>query len=386
MNVDWPNKVIYVDKADMTLVQSTPVEIRELNLNWFHLTLRDLEDNDDGMVWPKTHKHNTEVVLGGITYARVIEVINGYTVTFENGSYAVNLVGANSNVGDVVNLNLVSVRSANAAGLISNSAIEFSSFNGGVCIDVTSSNAGTVFPAGTLQQPVNNLTDALIIANYRGLKKLFILESMTGVNKLGAPADLSNFIIEGRSRVHTVIEIDAGADTESMVVRDCTVYGTLDGKNMIDGCRVGDIVYFNGTIQNCGLFGTIYIDGDADAVINNCVTIDQDNPPVIDMGGSGQDLAMPHYTGIVTFKNLSGADNEIGISLMGGYVILDSTITNGFVTVSGVGDVVNNSTGQTIVNDTTLLNREVISNSTVTAIMADDNTLTVQKFLGLKGT
>jgi hypothetical protein len=53
-----------------------------------------------------------------VVLAMVIEIINGYTVTFEDGQYAVNLVGANSNVGDKVNLNDVSVRSANSAGLI----------------------------------------------------------------------------------------------------------------------------------------------------------------------------------------------------------------------------------------------------------------------------
>jgi len=39
-------------------------------------------------------------------------------VTFEDGSYAVNLVGANSNISDITNLNSVSVRAANSAGLI----------------------------------------------------------------------------------------------------------------------------------------------------------------------------------------------------------------------------------------------------------------------------
>jgi len=50
--------------------------------------------------------------------ARVVEIINGYTITFENTAYAVNIVGGNSNISDVVNLNLVSVRSANSAGYI----------------------------------------------------------------------------------------------------------------------------------------------------------------------------------------------------------------------------------------------------------------------------
>ena len=109
ISVDWPTGVITVPKADTTLIQSTPTEIRQLNLDTFRLTLKDLEDDPAGMPWPNTHNHNTSVTVGGVVLARVVEIINGYTVTFEDGQYAVNLVGANSNVGDVVNVNLVSV-------------------------------------------------------------------------------------------------------------------------------------------------------------------------------------------------------------------------------------------------------------------------------------
>lgn len=117
ITINWPTGVISVPKADMTLIQSVPFEIRELNLDTFRLRLKDLEDDADGQVWATTHNHNTTVAVGGVILARVVEIINGYTVTFENGTYAVNLVGANSNVGDVVNLNTVSVRAANSAGL-----------------------------------------------------------------------------------------------------------------------------------------------------------------------------------------------------------------------------------------------------------------------------
>ena len=69
------------------------------------------------MLYPFTHNHNTEVTLGGVTLARVVEIVNGYVVTFEDGQYAVNIVGGNSNVGDRVTLNQVSIRSANSTGL-----------------------------------------------------------------------------------------------------------------------------------------------------------------------------------------------------------------------------------------------------------------------------
>lgn len=118
ITITWPTKVINVPRADMTLIQTSPYELRQLDLNWFRLQLKSLEDDAYGINYLKTHNHNTEVTLGGLVLARVITIISGYTITFENGNYAVDLVGANSNVADVVNLNSVMVRSYNSAGLI----------------------------------------------------------------------------------------------------------------------------------------------------------------------------------------------------------------------------------------------------------------------------
>lgn len=121
LSVNWSTKVVTVPKADTTFVSTDPVsgrEIRELDLDAFRLELKRIEASEEGMPFVDIHRHNTTVTVGGVTLARVIEIINGYQVEFEDGQYAVNLAGANSNVGDVAVVNQVSVRSANSAGLI----------------------------------------------------------------------------------------------------------------------------------------------------------------------------------------------------------------------------------------------------------------------------
>ncbi len=118
VSIDWGMRVISVPRADMPLIQSSPIEIRELDLDWFRRQLKDLEDGEAGLAYPDTHRHNTEVTIAGLTFARMVEIVNGYTVTFEDGQYAVNMTGANSNVLDALNPNQVSVRSQNSAGLI----------------------------------------------------------------------------------------------------------------------------------------------------------------------------------------------------------------------------------------------------------------------------
>lgn len=127
ISIDWPTKVINVPKADTTLVDVGPPEIRALDVNQFRKDLNALQASENGMPELTTHIHTAPVVLGGVTFARQVEIINGYTVTFEDGSYAVNLTEANNNISDVTNLNTVSIRSANSAGLVEGSTLSLTS-------------------------------------------------------------------------------------------------------------------------------------------------------------------------------------------------------------------------------------------------------------------
>lgn len=119
VSVDWATKIITILQSDLTFVSGN---LYELDTDWFRLQLKSLEDDSEGIVFERTHKHNTEVTVVGVTYARFIEIINGYSITFENGSYAVRLSGSNNNIFDaensILNLNNVQVIAQNAAGLI----------------------------------------------------------------------------------------------------------------------------------------------------------------------------------------------------------------------------------------------------------------------------
>jgi len=121
ISIDWGTKVINVPQADLTNLGGG---VYELDVDAFRLELKDLEDDEEGMPFPRTHNHVAPITVGGVTLARVVEIINGYTVTFEDLQYAVNLVGANNNIADVANVNQVSIRSQNSAGLAQSSLIE----------------------------------------------------------------------------------------------------------------------------------------------------------------------------------------------------------------------------------------------------------------------
>ena len=115
LSIDYITRIISIPKSDLALVQSTPAEVYELDLDAFRLKLKDLEDNVGGISFVDTHFSSTAVTAEGAVVARVFELINGYTVTFEDGAYTVNLIGASSNIAESTNANRVRVQGASIA-------------------------------------------------------------------------------------------------------------------------------------------------------------------------------------------------------------------------------------------------------------------------------
>jgi hypothetical protein len=128
ISIEWGTKVITIPQADLTFVSGV---LYELDVDAFRLDLKDLEDSEEGMPFPDTHRHNTEVVLSGVTYARFVEIINGYTVEFEDTAspYTVRCTGANHNLADVFvpGTSEVSLIIGNSAGLVAGLASEVES-------------------------------------------------------------------------------------------------------------------------------------------------------------------------------------------------------------------------------------------------------------------
>jgi hypothetical protein len=347
LSVNPQTFVIFVPKADLTLVQSSP-ELRELNLNAFRLELKDWEDGYTGIVFLKTHDHNTEVALAGLTYARTVEVLPPYTVEFEDGQYTVNCVGANHNLSDVKVANQVSLIVNNAAGLINNSAIEYSSFQEAVSIDLLSSFTGTLFPVGTPQQPVNNFADANQIAVNRG----FTAFRIRGDATIGTGDNIAGFTVYGENPARTTLTIQAGATTSGVEIHEATVTGTFDVLATFIECHLVNIDSVEANIHESVLEGTITLSGAGSTSIydsNDGLVLDAP-PPTIDFGGSGRNLSLRNYNGDIEFRNKTGPENvEVNIST-GGKILIDSTVTNGTIRLTGIIEVEDNSTGTAVVD------------------------------------
>ncbi len=121
ISVNHATKVISIPKADTTFISTnatTGYEVRSYDEYAFMRELADYLDSEAGVALPPAFTHATAVTISGVVYARAMSIINGFTITFENGTYQVKLVGGmNNNILDTLNPNSVSVIPANSAGL-----------------------------------------------------------------------------------------------------------------------------------------------------------------------------------------------------------------------------------------------------------------------------
>lgn len=348
VSIDWPTKVITVPKADTQLVSAGPPEIRALDLDQFRKDLNALQASIEGMPELTTHEHTAPVTVGGVTLARVIEIINGYTVTFENGAYAVNLNGANSNIGDVVNLNSVSIRSNNSAGLTYSKEIEDQSFSDGrVFIDTVSGSPGTDYPRGTTTSPVDNFSDAVAIDMARSLPNRYLLkgtlsltsEDLSRTDWLGTTLPTDSIALGGS----TVTD----AHFERLLVSGAAV-GSFTGRD----CVLSNVSGFNGFLYGGAIGGTLTLAAGEAHIVNAHAAISGTGKITVDYDGQAVEGFIPGWEGGLTIANHSNAASSTAIDMKSGEITIDATCTDGTIVVRGVGILTDNSgAGCTVIND-----------------------------------
>ena len=246
--------------------------------------------------------------------------------------------------------------------------LEYSSFNGGVSYDATSPYTGIIWPVGTPQEPVNNTYDAADIAVARGFTLDFILSDLT------MPTDLplSGFTFLGSGKDRTLITVPDLATVSECTYIDAEITGYLDGNNTIKDCLITNLSYVKGYIEGCVLApGTSTLAGTEVAHFLDCYSGQPGvSTPIIDCGGSGQELAIRNYNGGIKLINKSG-NEDVSIDLNSGQIILDNTVTGGTIVARGVGKLIDTSgdtiksgtwNGVTILNET--INPEHIANHT----------------------
>ena len=121
ISINHATKVITVNQADCTFVSGTFYRLPTETV--FRAEVNALMDDPECMPHVDCIDHNTAYTVAGQNYARKIEIINGYSVTFlPDSQWTVELTESNNNIWDVengiLNQNQVQVIPTNSAGLI----------------------------------------------------------------------------------------------------------------------------------------------------------------------------------------------------------------------------------------------------------------------------
>lgn len=282
----------------------------------------------------------------------IASITGGNLVAVDNDGVSIDPVFQSPNVQVVRS-------SSSSATLQELSAIQYSSFNGGVTVDVISGNAGTGYPQGTPEFPVDNMIDAESIAVSRGFDLFHVIGDLT----LSSVDFSVGRIFTGQSIILTTIAVNAGANVANCEFLNCTLTGVLDGGNTIRESAISTLNYVNGLIDGCLLnSGTIMLAGTEISHILNCESgVAGTNFPNIDMGGDGPPLVIRNYAGGIGITNKSGT-NPASIDLNSGEVSLDATVTEGTIVIRGVGKLTDNSVGATIFSED-LLNKDNIADA-----------------------
>jgi len=152
ITIDNLTQVITVPQADLTLISGTLYEM-DTEVDFRQKIIAALA-TEECITEIDAIRHNAEVTVAGVTFARTIEIINGYSVTFTPDSqWTVRLVGSNNNIFDVengvLNQNQVQVISQNSAGL--------QIVSGGIASDVWGAALSSFTVAGTMGALMNRL-------------------------------------------------------------------------------------------------------------------------------------------------------------------------------------------------------------------------------------
>jgi hypothetical protein len=349
---------------------------------------REIEESEEGRAQPfnqiiKASGNENFNADGSVKNALTMTVLPPYEMKFEAGAVPFQTQIGNL-LGTFVNSPGAIVQINNAVGALSlnSAAIEYSSFGGGVTVDVTSQWSGTEnSEIGTPLKPVNNMVDGHAIASARGFGTFYIVGD---VDLDDSVSSYEGHLFIGESPTKTTVTIDPSADVLGCEFYDSTLVGTLDGDSKLIDCQFSDLTYVNGTIERCTLnAGTVYLGGGVKADFITCRSgVPGQATPTIDLGGSGQSMTMRGYHGGIKLVNKTGTD-QMSLDLDSGQVILGSTITAGEIVVRGVGKLIDENgdhiqsgpwNGATIVNET--VNPETMAKQ--------GNVLTIPFYMGTK--
>jgi hypothetical protein len=224
---------------------------------------------------------------------------------------------------------------------------QIAAHQGSVWIDAVNGFTGIDFPTGTSFRPVNNLSQAISIANNLGLVDIRTFSTVT------IDEDVGGFSIHPAGGSQTIV-LDISGSVDKCVIEEMFVTGQQVGTVLMKNCSLNNLSGMQGTYRNVGFGNTFSVDESAVRFnLFDCYSIVAgDTKPVCDMTGvTDCGVNNRNWSGGFELANCTSANNKVSIDVASGSIKLASTVTAGDIVVRGIGALVNESSGATVNTD-----------------------------------
>lgn len=341
MDWDASPRVITVDAP------STEVIIQDL-----HDTCRFLESERSAMDNPPLIDTAGLESLGGGTQVGLTSTLQNALLAFEarsgptytqcsvSGGNVVALDGSDVPFATPIHptaFTQVVVTASSSATTQSQAQLEHSTFNGEITVNIGGplAQSGTTYPTGTLGRPSNNMDDALLIAQIRGIDRFKLKSNVTVTQDLSV-----GYEFLGSAR-YLLLTCDNTANMLGCSVLNLNVTGELDGLNALENCDILTVTGVSGTVNNCAIATSLGVSGNI-LITSSYSNAEGDLYPVI-IGSAGAIVQVRAFHGSLGLDGFVDGSHSIGIEDEG-RAIVESSCTGGIIHLRGAPfDIVDNS-------------------------------------------
>jgi hypothetical protein len=380
--VDWNTRVITIYQADMLDLGGG---LYQLDIGALKQELGVLMASEVGMPFDDPIFHKGETVLSGVTYARFVEFINGYTCTISPaGAYQVTCSGANHNLQDVysnltgptllpnLSAGLIVAPEATAptasevaaavwdevltggthniqtsAGRRLRALQEYEGYESGyIYINTVDGVAGTEpFENGTVNNPVSNIADAIALSTALKINQFFC----TPGSAITLTQDMPFFVLTGKTW-----SLDcAGYDLSSTYVSDAFVTGvsTSDTLNVIfDKCLMFMTTIGSAVLTQCGIHTSLTMNEASNYTLIWCYqAAGSGGSSTFDFAVDNITLQVDNWSGKLDLQNMMSLD-KAGIYGIGA-IDINANCLGGTATLAGSLKYTGNDSGTVTVDD-----------------------------------
>lgn len=232
------------------------------------------------------------------------------------------------------------------------SSSQSATFNGQVAIDTVNGTSGTVYPRGTRTDPVNNLADAITIANREGITA-FALKGTISLTQA-----FLNFTFVGLSAGPAdVVQLNSQMVGDS-VFNGVEISGAGTGQVEAIRCNINALSGVYGLFRSCGFLNNCTL-GVGSTTFHQCFSeVAGNTKPWVSLNGGASNFGNRDWTGGFELRGVSNVAAKVSIDCPAGRIEIDSTCTNGEVVLGGTASKTDNSGVGCTVIDASLLSTD----------------------------